>query len=406
MSGNSVEPGISGPALAVPVRLIVIAPDASRTGAPIALLRLCQWLVEQGVIEPVFVFSAGGPLVEAFRALGPVHIRRARGSGRLRWLLGPRLGVPVADLVRRARDVRVARIADAAGATVVLANTAACATTAWRLRRGGRRVVAYVHELDDAVRRCCNDTDRRVLGRCADQFLAVSEPVETMLVDRVGVPAAAVSLAAGTVADGFAPRSDTVEAARRRIGAGPGDVVVGGSGQLGWTKGSDLFLAAAAEAVRRRGGPAGLRFCWLGPGTPEATPEEFLASARRLGLQELVELVPPVADPAPLFASFDIFVSSSREDSNPLTAMEAAHLERPVVCFAGAGGVESIPAAGGGIAVPALRADLLGEAIATLAGDAQRRRLMGRQGRAHVERHNRPGAVGPDVAALIAAPGR
>ncbi len=395
---GAVPPAAGGP----PVRLLVVAPDASRTGAPVALLRLCRWLVAEGAVEPVFVLHGGGPLVEAFAALGPVHVHRARGARRLRRALGPRPGAAVFGLVSGVRDRRTAQVARAAGASVVLANTAVTATTAWRLRRRGLRVVSYVHELDDAVRRCCDAAGQRVLGVCADRFLAVSDPVRAMLVDRFGVPGAAVTLVAGTVADDGELSRDAVEAARRRLGAGPDDVVVGASGPLGWTKGSDLFLQAASRAVGCSGGAARLRFCWLGPGTPEEPAAAFLASARRLGLQDVVTLLPPVADPAPVLASFDVFVSSSREDANPLTVMEAALLERPVVCFAGAGGAASVAAAGGGVAVPAGRADLLGEAVAALSGDAARRRAMGRRGRQHVDRHHRAAAVGPAVVASIA----
>lgn len=97
-----------------------------------------------------------------------------------------------------------------------------------------------------------------------------------------------------------------------------------GLGRLTAHKGFDLLLRASAQ-VRARGLPH--RLTIAGEGTDRAALE---ALAGDLGADH-VSLPGFRADPAPLLADADLFVSSSRTEAMPLTLLEALAVAVPVV---------------------------------------------------------------------------
>jgi glycosyltransferase involved in cell wall biosynthesis len=64
--------------------------------------------------------------------------------------------------------------------------------------------------------------------------------------------------------------------------------------------------------------------------------------------------------PADYMAAADVFVLTSREDPYPLVCLEAAALEKPIVCFEGGGGTPEFVEADCGFVVPYL--DIIGMA--------------------------------------------
>ncbi|MBA3320427.1 MAG: glycosyltransferase [Pyrinomonadaceae bacterium] len=126
--------------------------------------------------------------------------------------------------------------------------------------------------------------------------------------------------------------------ARRELGAGDGDLLVGIVGRLTEIKNHELFLQAAAQY--RRGGAAGarrVRFLVIGDGHLR---EKLEAQARQLNLGEDVTFTGTRDDPENFYPALDIVALTSRNEGTPLTLIEAMANARPVVATAVGGVVD------------------------------------------------------------------
>jgi glycosyltransferase involved in cell wall biosynthesis len=110
------------------------------------------------------------------------------------------------------------------------------------------------------------------------------------------------------------------------------ETVLTAVGRLAPQKGFDVLLHAVSE-LRVRGHRC--RLIMLGEG-PERS--RLMSLARRLSLQEFVEMPGYVANPYPIMGRSDVFVLASRFEGLPLALMEARALGIPIVstdCVAG-----------------------------------------------------------------------
>jgi glycosyltransferase involved in cell wall biosynthesis len=151
-------------------------------------------------------------------------------------------------------------------------------------------------------------------------------------------------------------------------------LIVGGAGNPSWTKGIDLWLLAAREAVDRLGADR-LRFVWVGYRDNEAG-RQFRVMISKLELDGLVELVPETDRAHEHFARFDIFAMASWEESASLVVLEAMAMGVPVICFAPTGGpAEEVGEAG--VVIPEMSPRRMADAIVDLAQSPQKRCAMG-----------------------------
>src|ERR1035437_2811019 len=96
----------------------------------------------------------------------------------------------------------------------------------------------------------------------------------------------------------------------------------------------------------------------------------------RLGLGDVVELVPTASRVHDHFARFDMFAMTSWEDSFPLVVLEAMAMGVPVICFAPTGGpAEEVGEVG--VIVPEISPHRMADAIVELAQSPQKRWAIG-----------------------------
>lgn len=150
-------------------------------------------------------------------------------------------------------------------------------------------------------------------------------------------------------------------------------------GRLVPDKGQSVLLDALA---RMNGTQA--RLTLVGDGPSRADLERRTG---QLGLSERVTFTGSVGqDQIPdLYADADVFCLPSFAEGIPVVLMEAMATGLPVVTTRIMGIPELVRDGESGVLVGPGRADVLAEALCALAGDAERRRAMGRAGRAHVE---------------------
>lgn len=389
-----------------PLRLFVVA-EAQRSGAPIALLRAMTWLVDQGAVEPYFVMRAPGDLLSEFEALGPVRVvprrREVRLASAARSL---HLEAPYGTAKAAGLGGALRRMARAWKTDLVYVNTIVHADTVALLAPLRLPIVCHVHELARMIDRHVSADERAQLISQVTTWLAVSPAVVAAL-SGLGVPEASIELVPGIVPLPDLPLPDGRAARARMLGGRPAEsAVVAACGSANWNKGADLFvpLAVALDGQRARdGAKRPVVACWIGTDEREPDGRLMFEDARASGLGDMLRLLPPGPDASEMLGAADVFASTSREDSNPLTVLEAAAAARPVVCFEGSGGANDLVGAGGGIAVPYLDIGALAAAARSLVEDPDLAARLGARARAYVESHSAAEIVGAHLRDVLRA---
>jgi glycosyltransferase involved in cell wall biosynthesis len=237
----------------------------------------------------------------------------------------------------------------------------------------------------------------------SDHLLAVSDAVRQMLVAR-GAQRDRITIVPGMLGELQVLSDDERRQIRRDVlRADDGSIVVAACGTPSLVKGTDVFLSVARQALAMLSDDeqGRLLFRWIGGFQGSEAGRALVHDAARLGLRDEVALIPRIERADRALAAADLFLSPSREDANPLSAMEAAAAGCPMICFRNAGGAEEFADAGGARAVPYLDAEAMAAAAVELSRSPADRRTLSEDGsRLAISRHS-PDALGFRVAEVI-----
>ncbi|WP_061934285.1 rhamnan synthesis F family protein [Aureimonas sp. AU22] len=344
--------------------VLVIAHEASRTGAPILAWNVAERLHRTHNV--VTLIMAGGEFQENFVhasdvALGPVG-RPA--------CFDPHEAEAVIDEITRRYRIDFA-----------IANSVETRNYAVALERAGVPAIALVHEFSTYYRppgllHDLYETASRLVfpARVVHEVSRLEyEAVRKRSCDIVPqgpsvVPKVANAKAKGAVND---PALLTV---LRPPGFEDAFLVLG-MGTVQQRKGVDLFVAAAL-AARNAAPDRKFRFLWIGHGYKPTEDLNFSvyvqAQIELSGLDDCLAIIDNVADLEPVYERMDALLLPSRLDPLPNVSIDAALRGVPVVCFDGATGMSDILNEGGAarsLVVPHLDAHLAGAELARLATD-------------------------------------
>lgn len=387
-----------------PLRILAVSHEATRTGAPIVLLRLLEWMKANRDVEIEVLVLDGGPLVEQFADLGPVHRAHAYGFRSIPEKVERRVARRgLADAAGSARLARLRReVRGLRGYDVLYCNSMSSAVALRALPELPPTVITHVHELDSAMAHWIDDADRTAMLERSDAFVVAADCVGRNLVETYGVEPERVHRCYEFV-DPPAAAPSGIEQARERLGLRGGELVVGAVGTADWRKGTDLFLQVAARTVRSAP-DLDLRFVWVGREI-EHLHDGHLVDVRRSGLSDTVVFTGEVPDPASFMSLFDVFCLTSREDPYPLVCLEAALLGVPIVTFANGGMAELAVADGADTpllaSVPYLDVEAMSDEVLRLLRDPARARRAGHRLAEWVAQHHVSSVGAPELFAVI-----
>jgi glycosyltransferase involved in cell wall biosynthesis len=388
----------------VSARVLFVSHDATRTGSPILLLHILRWLSRNTSIQWTTLLVRGGDLESEFAALGPVHRLSPPSPAPLpkravRRLLA-RLD-PAWKERERTRTVR--RVLDDFRPDLIYANTAVSAAfLTERNLTGDTPLLCHLHELSYVI--------DSMVGRAAfaravpriQHFICVAEAVRQNLTGNFGVEPARTSLVREPIRTAAA-RAGGREV-RRELGLPESSFVVMCAGTADWRKGPDLFIQTARLVNAAR--PA--YFVWIGRVDPR-TELMVAHDIRRLGLDGRVLFVGVRSAMEEYLAAADVFFLPSREDPYPLVCLEAASHGKPIICFAGGGGMPEFVREDAGFVVPYLDLAAAAQRILSLEADSALRAAFGVCARERA-RESDIDVIGPQIRdridALLAARGR
>lgn len=376
--------------------VLFVSHDASRTGAPIFLLRFLQWLRDHRNIPFRVLVVSPGELLPEFKSAGPTDVFEQ--ESRVKRLFR-RFKVPLWDGARRLESLRKRLSESSIG--LIYSNTIAAGKILDYLSFLDCPIICHVHELEQAIRQCDEGDNLALVKKHAWSYVAVSHAVKRNLVANHGIPEDKI-----TVIHGFVPTrptqrgkgSDPRLMVRRELGISNDARLVCACGSIEPRKGPDLFLQVAGKFANTDGTPS-VHFVWIGGKKEQA--EAIRKRAWELSLEDIVHFVGRRADVSPYYAASDVFLLTSREDPFPLVMMEAALLGNPIVCFENSGGAPEFVQDDAGFVVRAFDAGEMAEKVALLLRSDELRRRMGEVARQRVlQRHDINGCA-PQLAAII-----
>ncbi|MBA4148187.1 MAG: glycosyltransferase [Verrucomicrobia bacterium] len=331
-------------------KILFISHDASRTGAPMALLNLIKWIRANSDLNFRIILRAGGALESEFRALGETHI------------LNDACGNPAF-----VRDV-----------SLIFSNTCTNGEFIETLPYGTIPIITHVHEMQAVIESYGPANLRRVQKQTA-HFIACSKAVQSGLI-KLGVSQDKISTIHSSI-----PTVEVVakaaEKSREQLQVWHQwekyQEIVVGCGVAEWRKGADLFVQIAHAVRRKLGGKKNILFLWIGILPPDERGTLLANDVHQLDLEDMVHFLGEQTNPYPYLSAADLFCLSSREDPFPLVMLEAAALGKPIVCFQHAGGGEEFCNRGGGVAVPFLDINAMADAILRLLEKNEIRKDLG-----------------------------
>lgn len=349
------------------LRLLLVCHEATRTGAPMALLSIARWLAARGAQLQTLVLRSG-PLEAEFAALGPI-LRPVGGRLELSAL---------------------------APFDLAYVNTVVPSVLAAKLAEHGHPVVVHAHELDHAI----DGVGRAAVQRgliAARHLLAVSTASEAALRRALGAIDRPITIVPEPLgADRFAAAA---QLGTRVHDDGP--FVVGGFGTFCWLKGGDLLARCAGLAANGAAGDDARHwlFRWLGQRGDDAS--RLLAEVRAEGLPDGLGFLGERAQPLEDVRDFSVLALLSRQDSYPLAMLEAALVGVPTLAQRNSGGPEEFASCGGAALVDAEDPHDVLRALGVLQAHPPLRSLMAEAGRRTVRSENTMDAIGPRIAAVI-----
>lgn len=315
------------------MKLLILAHEATRTGAPMVLLHLLRWLKAHTRVELHILLRRGGDLVEAYQALGTVEIVEHSNS-KLRLLdrglkevLGTKVSLGGARANRLIKKLRQQHF------DLVYGNTIIAAEMLEDLQLDLPSVL-HIHELNFVIDNYSKVevVEQQLLK--AQRVIAVSQLVRNNLLQRFGLEDRKVVLIHEFIpAQPEKPTQTVLEAI-------PEDAfVVGGCGTIDWRKGIDLFIQVAKETFQLMPN-APLYFVWLGGPLDSQNHYKAVYDLKKWGIADRVIFAGKHPNPQDYFNRYDLFLMTSREDPFPLVCLENAQAGNPILCFKDAVGSE------------------------------------------------------------------
>jgi glycosyltransferase involved in cell wall biosynthesis len=353
------------------LRITFVIDKLHRAGAQVHLGQLVSGLDPRAFEPRVVCLLGDGPVADELRERGvPVEVL---GLGRL---YAPRALLAAARSARRWR-----RRVDVVHAYLVSANI--FGTLAGRLAGVGA-VVTSRRDTGFSRNGRLRLVEERVVNPMVDRVVANSTAVASAAERERGLRAGqVVTIPNGVDLARFDPASHPRAAARawarRELGLGEDETVIGAIGSLSAVKRHGDLLQAASLLLARR---PRTRVVLVGEGPLR---ESLAAQARLLGIAERVLFAGVRADVAPWLALFDVFVLPSLTEGLSNVLLEAMAMARPIVATAVGGNLDLVRDGENGRLVPAADPAALSAAVAGLLDDPERALLCGRAARRSVE---------------------
>ena len=345
-----------------------ICHESSRTGAPIQLLTLLQWIRTNSDLKFIILIVKGGELDEEFKKIAPTLVLYPRSRHKSAFRIFSKLRHQIISNFRVSAFLVKNRV------SVIYSNTISNGILCYKLKKKFKvKIITHVHELQSVI----NNIGPRNLDRvikATDNYIAASNAVKRNLIEANQINGRKISVIYESVK---VPRdySESTDPNTTEPLLSRDEFIVGGSGFVDTRKGYDLFIEAARQVFLKKK-DIDLRFIWIGD-FGKHKEEEVHKLLSKSNLEGKVLFLGSKENPFIYYEIFDVFFLSSREDPFPLVMLENAFYKNPIICFKDTGGSEEFVSDDVGFSVDKFNTEIVAEKILYLEENRKTIRELG-----------------------------
>ena len=383
-------------------KILFISHDASLTGATIFLLHFLRWLKSNSDIPFEIILKKGGALENDFKLLAPVTSL----YGKKKTIIDSTLSlfrqhgfhIPSINFVKYVIKYKFR----AKNIGLIYANTVTNREVMEMLTYLKSPFICHVHELEWGIQYYGIENFNKV-KYLSDRFIAVSDAVKTNLITNHGVPEELIDINYEFIPTDNLDLLDKNQC--RKIVCEylniPSDAfIICASGTTGWRKGPDLFIQVA-YLIHKLQPDISIYFLWVGGEKQGQRYNDLMHDIEKLRLTKYVQFLGEQKDPFRYFAACDVFLMVSREDPFPLVCLEAAALEKPIICFDQAGGMREFVEGDAGFVVPYLDTFEMAQKAIHLLQSLELRRFLGQKAKEKVKKRHDIKVAAPKLLQFI-----
>jgi glycosyltransferase involved in cell wall biosynthesis len=360
-------------------RVLFLLHELSLTGAPRVALNICEILSSHTQLHVITLDD--GPLRSTFEQWARVRVLSVSAASGKIFSRGAAL---------RVRGSIISQFIKRYNPDLIYINSCAALALLKYLPLPRSTTILHIHETGLALEGYIKQFRRQFFEQ-PDFYVAPSEYVAREVSDNFRIPSDRLR-----TIHSFIDESEFDLPLVRNTS--PTHFLIGGAGSLTWCKGGEMWLLMAYHLLRMR--PKNdVRFTWIGIGD-SANSRQFLHTAKKLGINSVLDTEPASQDRLKRFLELDVFAMTSWEESASLVTLENMALAKPVICFEGSGGPPELLGAAG-IAVTTFSPLYMAAAINQLVNDPAKRAKIGKAARERVIQNFTSAAQAPKVLDLI-----
>lgn len=302
--------------------ILFISHDARLTGAPIVLKHHLDKLKDMNIsFDFDILLKDGGVLKEDFEKIAPTTL-----------LYDYSIISKITDRVFKKPYLKFKSLLKKSY-QIIYGNTVATLDLLVYAKKYNPKhiTVCHVHELELAIIQFCGDENFKNSIPYIDHFLAASEAVKTLLINKFNINAEKITLHYE-----YIPLISQIS--ENRLLANNKELIICGSGTLDWRKGIDLFIQTAYQ-LNQTNPTLDFHFYWIGGQKDTLEYEKVMHDIKFSALINKVSIIENCKNPLDYMKDADVFLLTSREDPFPLVCLEAASLGKPIICFKNSGGM-------------------------------------------------------------------
>ncbi len=312
-------------------KILFISHDASRTGAPIVLLHLIEWIKENTNYVCEIICLKGGELENEFERIATTHVLESTKKAGLSYLFKKLLTKVLNVDFEKFITKKLVDIVKKYNPDLIYANTA---NTSKVIAEIGKvksvPIILHLHELKSSMQRSGARESLPHADPFINKYIACSGLVEENIIKNIGVLSSKVERIYAFVEPQQVKISK--EDIKAELGITMDTIIVAGVGSLHWRKGVDFFLFTARKVLLLNPEKK-IVFVWLGGDLTSREAMLYNFDIEAWGLTDKISLLGSKPNPWDYINAIDVLAMTSREDPFPLVCIEAAMLAKPIVCF-------------------------------------------------------------------------
>jgi glycosyltransferase involved in cell wall biosynthesis len=358
------------------LKLLFISHDATRTGAPILLLRLIEQIRSYSNFKIIILLKNGGELKKDFEKTGKTFVWNHHSPENsfdigLKDLILKRIGIKRKTEKEKYREEILKQVD---GADIIFNNTVTNAKLLKELPLKGKKIFSYFHEMEVITETSCTPDELKYLNAISEKIFVPSLAVKSFLIKDYGLQGSQIVQLKYIIPTPVLNLSSK----NREMNRDETRFSVGFCGTIHWRKGYE-FVPLIMKKIIIEKGIRDIQFTWIGADKNSTEYCILKHDLQKLNLQKFFNCTTPANSIESSLAQLEVLVLPSREDAFPLVVLEAAHYEVPCIYFSNAGGVSEFSGSDAGIEIDYLDFDTMSEKIIELKKNSELRRSLGRR---------------------------